>query len=123
MAVIFHILRDGGIIFSYPIVLLFFVVLYLIIKGFLSKSDINKTKELLISIGWFVLAWGFLGRTVGLINAFDNIQASGELTPKLLSGGIKMALVDPLLGIFTFCVARAGVIIFMIKNNEVSINN
>ena len=116
MASIFFILKDGGIIFSYPILVILMVVLFLFIKGLTSETENSKSMELLKSFGWFALAWGFLGRTVGLIQAFNNVQAVGELTPKLVSGGIKMALVDPLLGILTFSIARAAVIILILRN-------
>lgn len=119
MASFFHILKDGGILISYPILALLFVVLFLFFKGLTNNSQNTKSIALLKSIGWFALVWGFLGRTIGLIRAFDNIQAAGELTPKLLAGGIKMALVDPLLGAFTFCMARLGIIILILRNRDI----
>lgn len=119
MASIFHILKDGGVIFSYLIIALLFVELFLFFKGLSNNSQNSKSIALLTSIGWFALAWGFLGRTIGLIHAFDNVQAAGELTPSLLAGGIKMALVDPLLGIFTFCFARLAIIILVLRNKEI----
>ena len=64
-------------------------------------------------IGWFAVALGFMGRTFGLINAFDAVAAHGELTPSLLADGLKMALVDPLFGIFVFIIARLGIIILV----------
>jgi hypothetical protein len=41
------------------------------------------------------------------------VAAQGELTPRLLADGLKMALIDPLFGIFVFVVARA-LVIFLI---------
>jgi len=41
------------------------------------------------------------------------VAAYGELTPRLLADGLKMALVDPLFGIFVFVIARV-LIIFLI---------
>lgn len=114
---LFHILNDGGPIFSYTILLLLVVIIVLFIKQFLTNGNLDKTKELIKSIAWFALAWGFLGRTIGLIKAFDNVQASGELTPHLLASGLKMALVNPLLGFIVFIIAR-GLIIYLIVKKK-----
>ena len=105
--------NDGGPFFTYPILILLIVILALIIQGIMNRNDSQKTISLISSFGWFTVAWGFLGRTFGLIKAFDMIAAHGELTPRLMSDGLKMALVDPLFGIFVFLVARAGIILLI----------
>jgi hypothetical protein len=46
------------------------------------------------------------------------VSAHGELTPKLLAEGLKMALVDPLFGVFVFLVARLGMIILISLQKE-----
>lgn len=110
MTSLFEKMNEGGPIFTYPILILILVILALIAKGFLSKDDNKKTISLIASIAWFAVAWGFLGRTFGLIVAFDNIAAAGELTAHLMAEGLKMAILDPLMGIVTFLIARAGII-------------
>jgi hypothetical protein len=105
--------NDGGPIFTYTIFIILIVVLALFVKGLMDKGDNKKMIDLISSFGWFAVAWGFLGRTFGLIKAFDMVGAVGELTPGLLADGLKMALIDPLFGIIVFLVARAGIIILM----------
>ncbi len=102
--------NDGGPIFTYPIFILLLVIIALFVKELIKSGDRNKAILLIKNIAWFAVAWGFMGRTFGLISAFDNISAHGELSPSLLADGLKMALVDPLFGIFVFIVARAMVI-------------
>ncbi len=109
---------DGGPVFVFPLFLLFLAVIALFIWGFLKKEKNEKAAILLNHFGWFALAWGFLGRTFGLIKAFDMVAAHGELTPRLLAGGLKMALVDPLLGIMVFLVARAAIIILVASKKK-----
>lgn len=104
-------LNDGGPIITYPLFVLIFVVLGLVIHVLVTKKNQSKRVDLLIHLGWFSLAWGFLGRTFGLIQAFDKVEAYGEITPKLLSGGLKMAILGPLLGIIVFIIARLGLIL------------
>jgi biopolymer transport protein ExbB/TolQ len=114
MAHLFMILNDGGILISYPILILMIVILFLFIRG-LKVNNCNKTISLISSLGWFVVAWGFLGRTIGLIKAFDTIQAQGHLTPSIISEGLKMALVGPLVGIIVFIIARIAILILTLK--------
>jgi len=42
---------------------------------------------------------GFLGTVVGMIEAFDAIQVAGDITPTLVAGGIKVALITTVGGL------------------------
>ena len=42
---------------------------------------------------------GFLGTVVGLVEAFDAIEAAGDIQPSLVAGGIKVALLTTLFGL------------------------
>ncbi len=42
---------------------------------------------------------GFMGTVVGMIGAFDSIQAAGDVSPTLVAGGIKVALLTTLMGL------------------------
>jgi len=110
--------NEGGPFFTYPILILLIIILALFIKGLMDKNDNSKTISLLSSFGWFTIAWAFLGRTFGLIVAFDNISAHGELTVNLLAEGLKMALINPIFGIFVFIIARVGIIILIWLKKE-----
>ncbi len=110
--------NDGGPIFTYTIFALLIVILALFVQALMNKGNQQKTISLIKSISWFAVAWGFLGRTFGLIKAFDMVAAQGELTPRLLADGLKMALVDPLFGIFVFLIARAGIIALIWMGKE-----
>ncbi|MCU4173684.1 hypothetical protein [Carboxylicivirga sp. N1Y90] len=111
-------LNDGGPFFTYPIMILLVIIIALIVRGCLKSNSNGKIIALIKSISWFTLAWGFLGRTFGLIVAFDNVSASGELTPSLLAGGLKMAILNPLFAIVVFLIARAGVIYMLSVKKE-----
>ena len=111
-------LNDGGPIFTYPILILIFVILALIIRAGIQKGDSKKSVSLIASVGWFALAWGYMGRTFGLIIAFDKIAAAGEITPSLMAGGLKMALVDPLMGLTAFLIARLGIIVLTLISKK-----
>ena len=101
---------DGGPVFTVVIFICLILVLALFAAAYIKKANQEKFMSLMKHIGWFAVAWGFMGRTFGLIHAFDAVAASGDLTPSLLAEGLKMALVDPLFGIFVFVVARLGIL-------------
>lgn len=42
---------------------------------------------------------GFMGTVVGMVGAFDSIQAAGDISPTLVAGGIKVALLTTLGGL------------------------
>ena len=42
---------------------------------------------------------GFMGTVVGLVQSFDSIQAAGDISPALVAGGMKVALLTTLLGL------------------------
>lgn len=107
--------NEGGPFFMYTILILLIIIAVLFIKEILTKKEYGKTISLIKSLSWFTIAWGFLGRTFGLIEAFDNVAAQGKLTPSLLADGLKMALLNPLFAIIVFLIARVGIIILISK--------
>lgn len=42
---------------------------------------------------------GFLGTVVGMVQAFDDIQAAGDISPTVVAGGMKVALLTTIFGI------------------------
>jgi hypothetical protein len=108
-------MNEGGPVFTYVLLALLIVVTVMLVVALLKKDFRQKTKDLLSSVGWFAFAWGFLGRTMGLIKAFDMVSAAGDVSPRLLSEGLKMALLDPLMGIVVFLVARLAIIILIVR--------
>ncbi len=42
---------------------------------------------------------GFMGTVIGMIGAFDSIEAAGDISPSLVAGGIKIALLTTVGGL------------------------
>ena len=42
---------------------------------------------------------GFMGTVIGMIGAFDAIEAAGDISPPLVAGGIKIALLTTVAGL------------------------
>ena len=57
---------------------------------------------------------GFMGTVIGMIGAFDNIEAAGNISPSLVAGGIKVALITTVSGLIV------GVILQLFYNYIVS---
>ena len=104
-------LEDGGYSFMIPILILLFVLIFLIIKGL--KNNSEKNLKLLKAISLFVLVYGFLGFTMGLIQALDTIARIGDIAPQIIAGGFKLGILPPTFGMFVFLVGRAGVILLV----------
>lgn len=102
---------DGGPVITYVILVVMLVIIGLLVKAFLEKEENKKTTSLIANFAWFALAWGYVGRTFGLILAFDKIAAAGDISPSMMAGGLKMALIGPLMGLFAFIIARVGLIV------------
>ncbi len=64
--------------------------------------QIAQMESGLVWIGLFIsLApmLGFMGTVVGMVQAFDSIQAMGDVSPTAVAGGIKVALLTTLAGL------------------------
>lgn len=49
---------------------------------------------------------GFLGTVIGMVMSFDNIEMSGDLTPTIVAGGMKVALITTIFGIIVAVVLQ-----------------
>ena len=74
-----------------------FVVLILLSKAFI-KGATTKILSIISSLGVFSIVWGFLGQILGLMSAFDIIQAAGDISPSVLAGGLKISFMASAIG-------------------------
>lgn len=106
-------MSEGGPAFTYIILIAFIAIIVLFARGMVLKGDNYKIIALIKSVSWFAVAWGFLGRTFGLITIFDKVQAAGDIAPSIFADGLKIALISPLFGILVFALARIGILILI----------
>ena len=110
-------LNDGGPFFMYTTLIVLFIITGLFVYTLLKPKN-PKGFELIKSFGWFAIVWGFLGQSIGLIGAFDAIQAAGDISPSIVAGGLKVALLSPAFGMFTFLFARIFMIVLILLRKE-----
>lgn len=114
----FNRLNEGGPLFMYTSLFFLIIIIALLIRGFIKPDTRSKTITLVSSISLFVLVWGFLGQMIGLITAFDAIEAAGDISPAMLAGGLKIAILSPLFGMVVFLIARIGIIVLNLMQKE-----
>ncbi|MBQ9436105.1 MAG: MotA/TolQ/ExbB proton channel family protein, partial [Bacteroidales bacterium] len=44
---------------------------------------------------------GFMGTVIGMVGAFDNIERQGDISPTVVAGGMKVALLTTVFGLIT----------------------
>jgi len=73
-------------------------------KSIISYGSV-QTSQLEKGLSWIQLfiavapMLGFLGTVLGMITAFDNIQAAGDISPNVVAGGMKIALITTVGGL------------------------
>ena len=73
-------------------------------KNIVSYGSVQNS-ELESGLSWISLfiaiapSLGFLGTVIGMINAFDAIQAAGDISPNVVAGGMKIALITTVGGL------------------------
>ncbi|WP_055445729.1 MotA/TolQ/ExbB proton channel family protein [Lacinutrix mariniflava] len=107
--------NEGGSLFMSLILICFLLSLFFIIKGFLSlkKNEALSSKMIKLTVDSSLLGLviGFLGSVLGLIQAFDSIQSMGNVDPAVFAGGLKVSLLTATFGLFSFIIARVGILI------------
>ena len=81
------------------------------------KTNIEISRKMLKHIkdsGSLGLALGVMGSFIGLITAFDVLEATGEANPSIIAGGLKVALLSTLFGLFTYSVSKSSILILRI---------
>lgn len=72
---------------------------------------------------------GFLGTVVGMVGAFDAIEAAGDISPTVVAGGIKVALITTIGGLivaiilqlfYNYIVSRIDNIVNGMENASIS---
>ena len=94
------------------------ISIYFTAKSFLNiKSNVEISRKMLKHIsdsGTLGLALGAMGAFLGLISAFDVLEASGAAEPGIIAGGLKVALLSPLFGLLTFSLSKLAILILRI---------
>ena len=115
---LFNRFMEGGALFMSLVLICLLISIYFTVKSLLNiKTNIEISKKMLKHIsdsGTLGLALGVMGAFIGLIAAFDVLEATGGAAPSIIAGGLKVALLSPLFGLFTFSVSKLAILILRI---------
>ncbi len=73
---------------------------------------------------------GFMGTVIGMIQAFDAIEAAGDISPSLVAGGIKVALLTTVFGLivaiilqifYNYIIAKVDSIVNTMEDASISL--
>lgn len=95
--------------------------------------EMSKLEKGLIWIALFIALGpmlGFMGTVVGMIDAFDSIQAAGDIQPSMVAGGIKVALITTVGGLivaiilqifYNYCVSKIDSVVTDMEDASISL--
>ena len=73
---------------------------------------------------------GFMGTVIGMIGAFDAIEAAGDISPSLVAGGIKVALLTTVAGLivaiilqlfYNYCVSKIDSLVNNMEDSSIAL--
>ena len=65
---------------------------------------------------------GFLGTVIGMIQAFDAIQAAGDISPNVVAGGMKVALITTVGGLIVAMILQVFYNYILAKIDSITID-
>ena len=105
---------EGGPFFMSLILICLLLSVFLLIKGFVNlkkdRTQVAKMIKITVDTSLLGLVLGFLASVIGLITAFDSIEAMGNPDPSIFAGGLKVSLLTATFGLFSFVIARIGIL-------------
>lgn len=110
---------EGSIYFMAPLTFLFSVNVILFIFILLKKDFESNFMVAFKQIGFLIFAFGMFGTLVGFLKMFDALESMKETLPlSVISGGVKVALLNVLYGAGYFCLSHTGYIILKVVSKK-----
>ena len=103
-------------------------------KSIISYGSV-QTGNLERGLSWITLGialapmLGFLGTVVGMVQAFDAIEVAGDISPTLVAGGIKVALLTTIFGLivamilqlfYNYLIAKVDSLVNQMENSSIT---
>ncbi|MCS6832151.1 MAG: MotA/TolQ/ExbB proton channel family protein [Flammeovirgaceae bacterium] len=95
--------------------------------------EMGKLEKGLVWVSLFIALapmLGFLGTVIGMIQAFDAIEAAGDISPTLVAKGIKVALITTVAGLivaiilqifYNYCVSKVDGLVNQMEDASISL--
>ena len=94
------------------------------------KFSLERNLNMLGTIATISPLLGLLGTVIGMIQAFDKIEAAGDMQPSLVAGGIKVALLTTVFGLivamilqvfYNYLIAKVDSIVNSMEDSSISL--
>ena len=108
---------SAGGMFMTPLTVLGIAILLLMIKkgidlfGAASTHTASRNRvqvNLILQLGILTFFLGILSQALGLMSAFQAIEAMGGVSPAMLVGGLRVSMIAPIYGLMIMIVAFVG---------------
>lgn len=107
--------NEGGPFFMSLILICLLLSVFFLVRATLSlnkeETKFKKMIALVSDISLLALVFGILGSIIGMIEAFDVMDAMGEISSQMLAGGLKVSFLTMVFGSFIFIVSRIGIVV------------
>lgn len=107
--------EEGGPVMMSMILICFLLALFFVIRSFITLKKApeisKKMRALATDASLLGLVIGFFGSILGMITAFDSIEAFDKVNSGLLAGGLKVSFLTAVFGTITFIIIRIGILI------------
>ena len=121
---IIGLIYEGGPIITVPIALIFLAVVIMAVRSFsglFSKKDQNPQMyswgiNAILALGFFAFVLGLFGQNLGLIEGMYAVEQMGGVSPAMLAGGLKVAMIAPTMGMSVLLIA--GILWFILKSRQ-----
>ncbi len=117
----FELHLTGGLEFMVPLSLMALSIIVLSLrKGYdlfnpsgVSLAGTWQGLDWILYLGSFAFFWGILGHAIGIYAALQAIEAAGNISPAILAGGLKIAMIVPLYGLIILL--GASIVWFLLR--------
>lgn len=107
--------NEGGPFMMSLILICFLASIFFIVKSILNlKKELPKflkSIDLLKEVSLLALVLGVFGSLIGLVTAFDSIEANGDVSLGIFASGLKVSFLTMIFGAITFIIARIAVVV------------
>lgn len=115
-------IQEGGSFQMTLILILFLLMMFLIVRTVMklkAPSHIfKKSVSLVNQVALLALVIGLFSQLIGLIEIFDAFESLNNINPAVFAGGLKLTLLPPVFGGFTFIIGRTATFVLNWLRNE-----
>ncbi len=115
-------IQEGGPVSMTLIILLFLLMFFFIVRAGMklktSPHTFNKAVFLVNQAALLALIIGLFSQLIGLIGVFDGFESLDNVNPVIFAAGLKLTLLPPVFGGFTFIIGRSATFLLNWMRNE-----